>query len=525
MHVRWRRRQEERGTDSSRPRRWGLPVRWRRWALLAAAVAAAVPLGSGAALDAMSSETDWNDLGRASGSSFSGELDFDELAIDEPYPDDVVKAGFAPDPEFFSDEEITGGLGGTGIPEIALAAYEDGADLTAIEDPECGVPWSVLAAIGRVESDHGRFGGAMLRADGYGTKPIRGVALNGEPGIALIRDTDRGDLDGDTVYDRAVGPMQFIPSTWDNVGVDGNGDDRRDPNNIFDAAWGAGVYLCAGDADLTEPGELARAVRRYNHTDEYVRVVLGLAEAYEAGDFEAAPGADPDTLGETGMDPGVYRDFEDVDPGPGGGFDDNGLFDPAPAPAPAPAPSPDPEPRPGPRSGPGPRTEPRPGPCPEPGSGPGARPRPRHARHHRPGPRRTGHHGARPRHHARHHGPRPRHHARHDSAGPWHHARHHGPRTGPRAGRRDHRARPRRRRRGRASRLGGLVADDARVRHRHGGGAGGLPAPARHPRSHGAGTLPGHGARAVVTRHAGARGATAPPERRRGREGWPARVR
>ncbi len=386
MHVRWRRRQEERGTDSSRARRWGLPVRWRRWALLAAAVAAAVPLGSGAALDAMSSETDWNDLGRASGSSFSGELDFDELAIDEPYPDDVVKAGFAPDPEFFSDEEITDGLGGTGIPEIALAAYEDGADLTAIEDPECGVPWSVLAAIGRVESDHGRFGGAMLRADGYGTKPIRGVALNGEPGIALVRDTDRGDLDGDTIYDRAVGPMQFIPSTWDNVGVDGNGDDRRDPNNIFDAAWGAGVYLCAGDADLTEPGELARAVRRYNHTDEYVRVVLGLAEAYEAGDFEAAPGADPDTLGETGMDPGVYRDFEDVDPAPGGGFDDNGLFDPAPAPA---APAPAPSPGPGPRTGPGTRTEPRPGPCPEPGSGPGARPRPRHARHRRPDPRGT----------------------------------------------------------------------------------------------------------------------------------------
>ncbi|HET8620789.1 MAG TPA: lytic transglycosylase domain-containing protein, partial [Acidimicrobiales bacterium] len=338
--------------------------RWGRWALVTAAAVAAVPLGAGAGMGSLSSGTSWWDVGRATGAALPRDVDFDGLAIDEPLPDDVVKAGFAPDPEFFSDEEIADGLGGTGIPEVALAAYEDGAELTAVEDPECGVPWSVLAAIGRVESDHGRFGGAMLRPDGYGTRPIRGIALDGRPGIALIRDTDRGGLDGDTVFDRAVGPMQFIPSTWANVGVDGNGDDRRDPNNIFDAAWGAGVYLCAGEVDLTEPGQLARAVRRYNHTDEYVRVVLGLAEAYENGDYEAAPGADGATLGETGMDPGVFRDFEDVDPAPGGsGFDDNGLA-PAPRPAPAPAPAPGPAPDPAPAPAPNPAPAPAPAPAP-----------------------------------------------------------------------------------------------------------------------------------------------------------------
>jgi hypothetical protein len=380
MHVRWRRRHAERGeqprSDQSAPR----GPRVRRWALLAAAVAAALPLGAAGGLGTLASDTSWWDPGRATGAAIPSDVDFDELSIDEPLPDDVVKAGFAPDPEFFSDEEIADGLGGGRIPEIALEAYEDAADLTSIEDPECGVPWSVLAAIGRVESDHGRFGGAQLRPDGYGTKPIRGVALDGRPGIALIRDTDRGSLDGDTIYDRAVGPMQIIPSTWSNVGVDGNGDDRRDPNNIYDAAWGAGVYLCAGDVDLTEPGELARAVRRYNHTDEYVRVVLGLAEAYENGDFEAAPGADPRSLGETGMDPDVYRDFEDVDPAPGGDFDDNGLVPsrpaPAPDPGPEPAPAPAPAPDPGPAPAPAPAAAPAPAPAPSPAPAPTPTPDP-----------------------------------------------------------------------------------------------------------------------------------------------------
>jgi hypothetical protein len=98
--------------------------------------------------------------------------------------------------------------------------------------------------------------------------------------------------------------------------VDANDDGRTDPNNIFDAASGAGVYLCNGGVDLTEPGQLARAVRRYNHTDEYVRVVLELASAYDSGEIEPSPGVDPATLGETPMDPVIFDDFESVDPAP-----------------------------------------------------------------------------------------------------------------------------------------------------------------------------------------------------------------
>ncbi|MDF3149807.1 lytic transglycosylase domain-containing protein, partial [Streptomyces sp. T21Q-yed] len=91
--------------------------------------------------------------------------------------------------------------------------------------------------------------------------------------FALIRDTDGGAHDGDTTYDRAVGPMQFIPSTWARWGADGNGDGRADPNNVFDAALGAGRYLCAGGRDLSVPAELDRAILGYNHSTAYLRTV------------------------------------------------------------------------------------------------------------------------------------------------------------------------------------------------------------------------------------------------------------
>jgi hypothetical protein len=188
-----------------------------------------------------------------------------------------------------SSGRVIDALGQSGIPEAAVRAYMRAANRLAIDDPSCGIRWTLLAAIGRVESNHGRFGGAELRDDGYSTKPIRGIPLDGRPNVARILDTDEGALDGDTTFDRAVGPMQFIPSTWQSVGQDANGDGRKDPNNIFDAAQGAAVYLCDGDADLRLPEQRARAVRRYNNADEYVRVVLNLAEMYESGRVDMLP--------------------------------------------------------------------------------------------------------------------------------------------------------------------------------------------------------------------------------------------
>ena len=168
------------------------------------------------------------------------------------------------------------GLAAGGIPSIARAAYDSAA---AAAPAGCGISWSLIAAIGRVESDHGRFAGAVLRTDGRSTPPIIGIPLDGT-GTALIRDTDGGRLDGDTVHDRAVGPMQFIPSTWARYASDGDGDGNSDPFDIRDAARATARYLCAAGGDLTTVSGQRRAVLAYNHSDSYVATVLTLAARY-----------------------------------------------------------------------------------------------------------------------------------------------------------------------------------------------------------------------------------------------------
>ncbi|HEU4896358.1 MAG TPA: hypothetical protein VFX88_02160, partial [Actinomycetota bacterium] len=127
--------------------------------------------------------------------------------------------------------------GGQAIPALALRAYREAAAWAAGFDPGCRLSWTVLAGIGRIESNHGMFGGAATRfsAAGAVSPRITGPPLNGN-GVASIPDSDGGRWDGDSTWDRAVGPMQFIPTTWRSLGRDGNGDRVADPNNLFDAA-------------------------------------------------------------------------------------------------------------------------------------------------------------------------------------------------------------------------------------------------------------------------------------------------
>ncbi len=235
----------------------------------------------------------------------------------------------------------------TDLPYVALNAYVIAARTLETEDPSCGIDWSMLAGIGRIESLHGYFGDSTLDINGSTTTDIRGLPLDGrilsggehlsegasapaatgrteettitvapapapaEPAeggdapasadlgggdqdtapsvpapapvikrLALILDTDDGVLDGDTTYDRAVGPMQFIPSTWRLYDADGNADEETDPQNIYDAALASARYLCAATTTMTTTEGEQRAYFAYNHDLDYSADVTAQARRY-----------------------------------------------------------------------------------------------------------------------------------------------------------------------------------------------------------------------------------------------------
>ena len=188
-------------------------------------------------------------------------------------------SGYVPSSGALPAGPAVNSLAADGIPTVALDAYRRAAAESVTRYPACGLPWPLLAAIGRVESDHGRFANSQMYANGTTAPRIVGIPLNGV-GTALIRDTDGGRLDGDKVYDRAVGPMQFIPSTWAHWGVDGNGDGVIDPSNIYDAATAAANYLCAAGGNLQTAAGQIRAVLTYNDSDAYLSTVLALEKVY-----------------------------------------------------------------------------------------------------------------------------------------------------------------------------------------------------------------------------------------------------
>jgi len=167
------------------------------------------------------------------------------------------------------------------IPKVVLEAYVNAAKLTKKADPACRLTWQVLAGIGYVESDNARSGGSADPGwDGVANPPIYGPLLNGQDGFARIPDSDDGRYDGNSVWDRAVGPMQFLPSTWAEYAADGNHDGIANPQDIFDATLAAADYLCANTTALNHPHNLIAALHSYNHSYTYVREVLTAIAGY-----------------------------------------------------------------------------------------------------------------------------------------------------------------------------------------------------------------------------------------------------
>ncbi|WP_237280465.1 lytic transglycosylase domain-containing protein [Subtercola vilae] len=168
----------------------------------------------------------------------------------------------------------------TGIPYRALVGYAGTALALARELPQCHVGWNTLAALGSIESAHGTHAGSTITADGAASPAIYGPALDGSE-YPAVSDTDGGALDGTANGDRAVGPLQFIPSTWMRWGADGNGDGVSDPQQIDDASLAAGRYLCSY-GDLSGAAGWRASVFAYNHVESYVDAVAETANRYAA---------------------------------------------------------------------------------------------------------------------------------------------------------------------------------------------------------------------------------------------------
>ncbi|MER6028970.1 lytic transglycosylase domain-containing protein [Streptomyces sp. NPDC001851] len=192
-----------------------------------------------------------------------------------------------PSPSPTAGTPVARGDSEAGVPATVLDAYKKAEAELRSAKPGCNLPWQLLAAIGQVESGQAR--GGRVDADGTTLGRILGPALDGN-GFALIKDTDHGAYDGNTAYDQAVGPMQFIPSTWAWAGRDGNGDGRKDPNNVYDAALAAGHYLCRNDGDLSREDDLHSAILSYNNSQDYLNLVLNWLDYYRKGTHSVPDG-------------------------------------------------------------------------------------------------------------------------------------------------------------------------------------------------------------------------------------------
>ncbi|AUN41617.1 lytic transglycosylase domain-containing protein [Tsukamurella tyrosinosolvens] len=161
--------------------------------------------------------------------------------------------------------------GPLGIPGAAYAAYRGAADRMALEAPACGIEWNLVAAIGRIESGHAD--GGNVDAAGNTLTPIQGPVLDGSlAGNAVIRDGEG--------FARALGPMQFLTTTWSLFGGDNSGDGKADVDNVRDAAYGAARYLCSSATGLqAEPAQRV-AVFAYNQSNSYVDNVVAWSKAY-----------------------------------------------------------------------------------------------------------------------------------------------------------------------------------------------------------------------------------------------------
>ena len=202
--------------------------------------------------------------------------------------DDVPEGGGSNLVDFADRTWVAETSAATGVPERALQAYAGAVIALGNLLPECNLGWNTLAAVGYVESRHGTFNGSTMDADGLVSPTILGPLLDGTV-YGEIRDTDAGTLDGNATWDRAVGPLQFIPSTWSGSGHDGDANSVITPNDIDDAAFTAALYLCdTADGSMEDPVNWRQAIASYNPSASYAIAVAKAANRY-AADVAVSP--------------------------------------------------------------------------------------------------------------------------------------------------------------------------------------------------------------------------------------------
>ncbi|MGZ6974217.1 MAG: hypothetical protein ACXVKQ_09780 [Acidimicrobiia bacterium] len=174
-------------------------------------------------------------------------------------------------------------IAASGIPVAAMDAYLRAARIVAVSTPTCGLEWWVLAGIADGESGHGTHNGARADFNGDVFPAIIGIPLDGTNSTQAVPDTDKGLLDTDPVWDRAVGVLQFIPGTWNRWASDGNFDGKTDPQNLYDASLGAARKLCAdaGPEGMHTDAQIAKALKPYAVTAALVQAKLARAREYQ----------------------------------------------------------------------------------------------------------------------------------------------------------------------------------------------------------------------------------------------------
>lgn len=147
-----------------------------------------------------------------------------------------------------------------GVPDLAAKAYLNASVRVTELHPECTVPPEVLVAFGRQESDHGQ----VVEWDdtGHSIGILKGYANTGD-------DTEGGELDGDTEADWAVGPMQFIPTTWKAYAQDGDGDGKAEPGSFYDSALTGAWHICSLAGAFPKASVIAAAWAQYDTAYRY----------------------------------------------------------------------------------------------------------------------------------------------------------------------------------------------------------------------------------------------------------------